>query len=614
MRVIPKPSRATYPCMRATAPMISSFIVYLLGTATAAVAFKRAEKHLINAKYLAACVFVLIGTGSAIFSLTRDERPVYANSKTLLGLNEPVGIAKGLLPGRVVWVWDADATNENCTNVFGDGWFLPQNTNLEVVDEMAADAVKRVAGEETIAAAWDALFRYFNQHHGIGEVGYSAGEKIFIKVNHVSASSNTFSNDYTILNTNRYGMAETSPQLVLAVLRQLVNEYGIKDENIAVGDPMKHIYKHVYEMWHGEFPNITYIDHRGEYGRTKPLAYSQPSIYYSDRGSVLRDGSNPVTADYLPAAMVEADYMINIAALKGHARAGITLCAKNHFGSNTRSSAAHLHEGLVSPNKTPTRPGYGLYRVLVDLIAHEKLGGNTVLFFVDGLWAGSEANDPPRRFRMPPFNNDWVSSVFVSQDQVALESVCFDFLKTEFTADNPYGSYPQYQGTDDYLVQAADSSYWPDGVQYDPEKDGTVIGSQGVHEHWNDAINKQYSRNLGTGDGIELLLVNNNTTGIKAELGRDLRAFLLQANYPNPFNGATTISYELHEAGFVQLEVHNSLGQKIRTLVSESQTGGWHRVIWNGRDEHGIDSPSGTYFAQLQAGGFSQTVKLLLMK
>jgi hypothetical protein len=273
-----------------------------------------------------------------------------------------------------------------------------------------------------------------------------------------------------------------------------------------------------------------------------------------------------------------------------------------------------LHEGLVSPDKTPTRPGYGLYRVQVDLIAHEKLGGNTVLFIVDGLWAGSEANDPPRKFRMPPFNNDWASSIFVSQDEVALESVGFDFLKTEFTAGNPYGSYPQYDGTDDYLIQAADSSYWPNNIQYDPEKDGTVIGSQGVHEHWNDAINKQYSRNLGTGDGIELLLINNNTTGIKAEADNNLRSFMLHANYPNPFNGATTISYELREAGLVQLEVHNSLGQKIKTLVNESQAGGSHRVIWNGSDSYDMDSPSGVYYARLRVGEFSGIIKLLLIK
>jgi hypothetical protein len=255
-----------------------------------------------------------------------------------------------------------------------------------------------------------------------------------------------------------------------------------------------------------------------------------------------------------------------------------------------------------------------LYRVQVDLIAHEKLGANTVLFIVDGLWAGSEANDPPRKFRMPPFNDDWASSIFVAQDEVALESVCFDFLKTEFIAGNPYGAYPQYEGTDDYLVQAADSSYWPDDVQYDPEKDGIIISSQGVHEHWNDAINKQYSRNLGTDDGIDLLLINNNTTGVKAESDSKLRSFMLHANYPNPFNGATTISYELREAGLVQLEVHNSLGQKIKTLVSESQAGGWHRVVWNGSDSRGMDSPSGVYYVRLQAGAFSETAKVLLMK
>ncbi len=174
--------------------------------------------------------------------------------------------------------------------------------------------------------------------------------------------------------------------------------------------------------------------------------------------------------------------MIIIPALKAHARGGVTLNAKIHFGSNMAGSATHLHGGLVAPNKEnndPMRTDYGQYRVQVDLMGDKYLGGNTVLFIVDGLWGGSEANDPPRKFQMSPFNNDWTSSIFMSQDQVALESVCFDFLKAEYTADRKpfYGDYPQMVGCDDYINQAADSSYWPQGFKYDPENDGTPIQS-----------------------------------------------------------------------------------------------------------------------------------------
>ena len=57
----------------------------------------------------------------------------------------------------------------------------------------------------------------------------------------------------------------------------------------------------------------------------------------------------------------------------------------------------------------------------------------------------------------------------------------------------------------DYLAQCASSDFWPEGISYDPENDGTPLQSLGVFEHWNNPTDKQYSRNLGTGGGIELI-------------------------------------------------------------------------------------------------------------
>src|SRR3990172_2285216 len=103
--------------------------------------------------------------------------------------------------------------------------------------------------------------------------------------------------------------------------------------------------------------------------------------------------------------------------------------------------------------------------------------GTSMLFVVDGLWGGRGANLEPVKFKMAPFNNDWPSSIFMSQDPIALESVCYDILKAEFTGDKHAETYPQMVGVDDHLHQAADSANWPAGVRYDHENDGTVLGS-----------------------------------------------------------------------------------------------------------------------------------------
>lgn len=616
IRVIPKPSRATYPCMQAAAPLMSGFVTYLLGLVATALALKKAQVKYAEARPVAvgACVLLAIVIGS--FTLTREELPVYANSQLLLGPNQPVGVARGIYPGRVVWVWDSSSTNQLCTNAFGDGWFLPKNTNADVVTRMLADAVSGLTGRTTVADSWDALFRDFNQSHGKGNVGYVDGEKVFIRTNQVSASDNTIDIDYTIKNTTRYGMAETSPQIVLAVLRHLVNECGVKQENISLGDPMKHMYKHEFDLLHGEFPNVTYLDYKGTYGRTKPVAGSAPSVYYSDRGTILKENGttgNPFTADYLPTVITQAHYLITIPGMKAHARAGVTLCGKLHFGSNLVGSATHLHGGLIAPNKvtdtSTLRLGYGLYRVQVDLMGHKDLGEKTVLFLVDGLWGGSEANDPPRKFSMMPFNGDWTSSLFVSQDQVAVESVCFDFLKAEFTSGNPYGSYPQVVGADDHILQAADSTFWPATIRYDPEQDATRLGSLGVCEHWNNPVDKQYTRNLGTGNGIELVWVKNSTTGFLAEGQNGPGSYALTQNYPNPFNPSTRIRYVLADRSPVTLNIFDVTGRNVATLVNRTQDAGEHTVEWNAQA-----FPSGMYFCRLVAGDYSATKKLVLQK
>jgi hypothetical protein len=88
-------------------------------------------------------------------------------------------------------------------------------------------------------------------------------------------------------------------------------------------------------------------------------------------------------------------------------------------------------------------------------------------------------------------------------DEVAIDSVAFDFLSQQWP-DQALGN----EGVQDYLHELAQANDPPSDTFYDPEHDGVAMASQGVHEHWNNATNKQYTRNLGTGNGIELVYLN----------------------------------------------------------------------------------------------------------
>ena len=79
-----------------------------------------------------------------------------------------------------------------------------------------------------------------------------------------------------------------------------------------------------------------------------------------------------------------------------------------------------------------------------------------------------------------------------------------------YSNNNQKVNYPNMKGTTDYLRQAASSDYWPEDIIYDPENDGTPIRSLGVNEHWNNPIDKQYSKNLGLDKGIELFFIDNS--------------------------------------------------------------------------------------------------------
>jgi hypothetical protein len=107
---------------------------------------------------------------------------------------------------------------------------------------------------------------------------------------------------------------------------------------------------------------------------------------------------------------------------------------------------------------------------------------------------------------------------------------------------------------------------------------------------------------------------NQFTTSVEEEPIEHPKTFVLFQNYPNPFNPQTIIEYVLPKNTYVRLTLYNILGQKVKTLIDEYQSAGHRTKLWDGRDDKGNEVASGIYFYRLDAGGFTQVKKMLLLK
>jgi len=473
-------------------------------------------------------------------SITHEETAVAA-----LPANAPIGIGKGIYPGRVVWTHDPNATNWGGV-LSAKRWWEDDCTNFDIVNKMFCDSIKALAGEKTEAAAWDAIFKYYNNTKGFGNVGYQPGEKIGIKINLTTENAwqqevNPITYDKTSDMVTDIGVTydernriDNSPQMTLALLRQLVNVVGVAQSDITIGDPTGMFPNFIYNYLHAEFPYVVYMDNYGGPYTNPPSPYKRQRAEFDINtpftwSTPEASGKRP---DYVPTCYSQAKYLINFAVLKGHEIGGVTLCAKNHYGSLIRSpygvvrkenfdpaNPINSHWPFITPSNPPYyRPhhdlenniGPGKYRPVVDLMAHPDLGGKTVLYLIDGLFAGYYAMGHPNLWQSQPFNGDWPSSIFVSQDPVAIDSVCYDFLYEEWpnVLTGGSGAPGSRLGTaEDYLTEAALANNPPSGTSYDfdPDHEAPRIQSQGAHEHWNNATEKKYSRNLGIANGIELV-------------------------------------------------------------------------------------------------------------
>lgn len=90
--------------------------------------------------------------------------------------------------------------------------------------------------------------------------------------------------------------------------------------------------------------------------------------------------------------------------------------------------------------------------------------------------------------------------------------------------------------------------------------------------------------------------------------------YAVKQNFPNPFNPATTITFQIKEKGHVFVSIYDIRGRQIRELVNETRTAGEYQVVWDGQNSNGFQVASGLYFFNVRCNGFQQTKKMTLMK
>ena len=419
-------------------------------------------------------LFICLGYFLTSETVQAQEMSQESPVKQCLGINQPVGTARGIFPGRVTWSHAPGAASWDEGDSF---WFEDRFNNQEDCDWLISQTLRSLTGTKNEKAAWKTLFKYYNSNHGKGKSGYAPNEKITIKVN----NNNTYSHaDCKEVNS--------SPQLLLALLKSLVYDAGVPEEAITVAEPSRFITDFLFKKCHDAFPKVRFVDNHGGEGRTKSTYTADAMAYSKDNGPLARG---------IATAFTEADYVINMALLKGHVGQGVTLCAKNWYGA--MSIHADWRKNFHN-NFNQSKDGTPKYITFVDFMGHKDLGGKGLLWLIDGLYGCKQVDGVPApKWDMAPFNGNWPCSLFGSLDPVAIDMVGNDFLINQFP------NMPDVNYSDMYLQEAAQADKAPSGTQYDPEGDGTYLPSLGVAEHWNNAKDKQYSRNLGKDKGIELI-------------------------------------------------------------------------------------------------------------
>ncbi len=162
------------------------------------------------------------------------------------------------------------------------------------------------------------------------------------------------------------------------------------------------------------------------------------------------------------------------------------------------------------------------------------------------------------------------------------------------------------QNADQYFIQLSHTQdfsflFYSDSTTSDTSR--TVAGfSEGLQYYW-----RVQAKNV---EGSSPWSASNFTVDVKdVKEGKIPTEYSISQNYPNPFNPTTTISFGLPVKSYVSLKIFDYLGREIAIIVSEEMLAGSYSKQWNASN-----MSSGIYFYRLQAGTFTETKKLVLLR
>jgi len=415
-----------------------------------------------------------------------------------------------------------------------------------------------------------------------------------------------------------------SPQILNSLLKGVIEEIHVPGEMITVYDASARIPDYIMSPFinnsNPEFQKIKFV------GNPKYITNGKYLPAEADMNAKINFADTSVTDVYLVKSLTEADYVINLANMKGHTLAGVTFCAKNLYGSifipaavttvsygdgfgpKNLDANGGLHRCIAVHDFQDANVGFfpqramGTYNYLVDLLGHPEVYNKAILYIVDGLYAGKQQNQMDK---FTTFNNHYTSSIFMSQDPIALESVCLDFLRSEpFCAINVYGN------VDNYLHEAALADNPPSGIVYNPGAGNSHLQSLGIHEHWNNFTDKQYSKNLGNENGIELVTYKYPYEGTNTALSKTFKNNTSFKDYPNPFSESTIIEYSIEKPALIDICIIDESGKLAETLVHKHSPPGHYQLIWNATNK-----APGVYYCRMKSSGIEMsTISLFKIK
>ena len=165
--------------------------------------------------------------------------------------NQPIGTARGIYPGRVVMTRYPEVCRwKGRWQLEEDQWFLPENTDLEKCSEMMSVTLKRLTGTDNDQKAWRKIFAYYHQQRfGRKDGAYKPGEVVAIKANLNNAKARE----------RQSNMSDGTPQVILAMVRQLVKGAGVRPQDIIIYDGRRPIAAEILNLVWGEYPDVRFV-------------------------------------------------------------------------------------------------------------------------------------------------------------------------------------------------------------------------------------------------------------------------------------------------------------------------------------------------------------------